>query len=109
MKPTLPPPLSLSAPLPLAHGPALRNRLLLAPLTNWQSHADGTLGEDEYHWLMMRAQGGFGLTMTCAAHVQANGQGFPGQLGVWSDQHLPGLKRLADGIHAAGSVSSRQL
>ena len=27
----------------------------------------------------MRAEGGFGLTMTCASHVQAIGQGFPGQ------------------------------
>ena len=111
MNPTLsvPVPLTLSEPLALARGPALRNRILLAPLTNWQSHADGTLGEDEYHWLMMRAQGGFGLTMTCAAHVQASGQGFPGQLGIWSDQHLPGLARLASGIAAAGGVSSCQI
>jgi 2,4-dienoyl-CoA reductase-like NADH-dependent reductase (Old Yellow Enzyme family) len=99
----------LHEPLALAHGPALANRVLLAPLTNWQSHADGTLGDDEYRWLLLRAQGGFGLTMTCAAHVQASGQGFPGQLGIWSDAHLPGLARLAAGIHAAGSVSSVQI
>jgi len=95
--------------LTLTRGPAWANRIELAPLTNWQSHDDGTLAEDEYRWLTMRAQGGFGMTMTCAAHMQANGQGFPGQLGVWSDQHLPGLRRLAEGIHAAGSVSSLQI
>jgi 2,4-dienoyl-CoA reductase-like NADH-dependent reductase (Old Yellow Enzyme family) len=33
--------------------------------------------------------------MTCAAHVQAVGQGFPGQLGVFGDQHIEGLTRLA--------------
>jgi 2,4-dienoyl-CoA reductase-like NADH-dependent reductase (Old Yellow Enzyme family) len=99
----------LSAPLPLKHGPAWPNRITLAPLTNWQSHADGTLGDDEYRWLTMRAQGGFGMTMSCAAHVQANGQGFPGQLGVWSDAHLPGLTRLAQGIRDGGSVSCLQL
>ena len=49
------------------------------------------------------------MTMTCAAHVQASGQGFPGQLGAWSDAHLPGLTRLAQGIHAGGGVSSLQL
>lgn len=87
----------------------MRNRLMLAPLTNWQSNADGTLGEDEYRWLTMRAQGGFGLTMTCASHVQASGQGFPGQLGIWSDAHLPGLERLARGIHDAGSPCAVQL
>ena len=99
----------LSDTLTLQHGPSWANRIALAPLTNWQSHDDGTLGEDEYHWLTMRARGGFGMVMTCAAHVQANGQGFPGQLGAWSDAHLPGLKRLADGIHAGGAVSCLQL
>jgi 2,4-dienoyl-CoA reductase-like NADH-dependent reductase (Old Yellow Enzyme family) len=100
---------TLADPLPLAHGPAWPNRLALAPMTNWQSHADGTLGEDEFRWLTMRARGGFGLTMTCAAHVQAGGQGFPGQLGAWSDAHLPGLERLARGIHDGGSVACLQL
>lgn len=95
--------------LTLARGPALKNRFMLAPLTNLQSHADGRLSDDEYRWLTMRAEGGFGLTMTCAAHVQARGQGFPGQLGIFSDDHLEGLTRLASGIKAHGSVSSVQL
>ncbi len=99
----------LWSPLTLTHGPAWANRIELAPLTNWQSHADGTLGDDEYRWLTMRAGGGFGMTMTCAAHVQASGQGFPGQLGAWSDAHLPGLTRLAQGIAERGSVSCLQL
>src|SRR5512142_3309942 len=100
---------TLHDPLTLSRGPAMANRFMLAPLTNWQSNADGTLNDVEYHWLTMRAQGGFALTMTCAAHVQRGGQGFPGQLGVWSDAHLPGLTRLAAGIHAAGSGSSLQI
>ena len=96
-------------PLPLAHGPALKNRLALAPLTNLQSHADGTLSDDEFNWLTLRAQGGFALTMTCAAHVQRLGQGFPGQLGVFGDEHLPGLTRLAARIRELGSVAVAQL
>lgn len=99
----------LFAPLTLAHGPALKNRFMLAPLTNLQSHPDGTLSDDEFKWLTKRAEGGFGLTMTCAAHVQAVGQGFPGQLGVFGDQHLLGLTRLATAIKAAGSVSALQM
>jgi 2,4-dienoyl-CoA reductase-like NADH-dependent reductase (Old Yellow Enzyme family) len=97
------------SPLAFAHGPAMKNRFMLAPLTNWQSHADGTLSDDEFHWLTRRAEGGFGLTMTCAAHVQREGQGFPGQLGVFGDQHLPGLTRLAAAIKAQGSVAVAQL
>jgi 2,4-dienoyl-CoA reductase-like NADH-dependent reductase (Old Yellow Enzyme family) len=57
----------------------------------------------------MRAQGGFALTMTCASHVQAQGRGFPGQLGIFSDAHLPGLTRLAAAIKAAGSLAVTQL
>jgi 2,4-dienoyl-CoA reductase-like NADH-dependent reductase (Old Yellow Enzyme family) len=99
----------LSTPLHLTRGPTWANRIALAPLTNWQSHADGSLGDDEHRWLTMRARGGFGMVMTCAAHVQAGGQGFPGQLGAWSEAHLPGLARLAQGIRAGGAVSCLQL
>lgn len=87
----------------------MKNRFMLAPLTNLQSHADGTLSNDEFRWLTMRAEGGFGLTMTCAAHVQAVGQGFPGQLGIFDDKHLTGLTRLAEAINRAGSHSVVQL
>jgi 2,4-dienoyl-CoA reductase-like NADH-dependent reductase (Old Yellow Enzyme family) len=99
----------LFAPLTLARGPAWKNRFMLAPLTNLQSHLDGRLSDDEFHWLTMRAKGGFGVVMTCAAHVQRQGQGFPGQLGVFSDDHLPGLTRLAAAIKAEGAVASLQL
>ena len=96
-------------PMSFAHGPAMKNRFMLAPLTNLQSHVDGRMSEDEFHWLTLRAKGGFGLTMTCASHVQRVGQGFPGQMGCFSDDHLPGLTRLAAEIKAQGSLSSLQL
>lgn len=94
--------------LTFQHGPATANRFMLAPLTNCQSHPDGTLSDEEHHWLTMRATGGFGLVMTCAAHVQQVGQGFAGQLGVFGDQHVAGLTRLAADLNVT-SVSSVQL
>ena len=100
---------NLFQPIHFKSGASLKNRFMLAPLTNTQSHTDGTLSDDEYHWLTMRAKGGFGLTMTCAAHVQAVGQGFPGQLGIFGDEHLPGLTRLAQGIKAEDSLAVVQL
>jgi len=100
---------SLFDPLTFAHGPAMKNRFMLAPLTNSQSHPDGRLSDEEFRWLTMRAAGGFGLTMTCASHVQAVGQGFPGQLGVWSDAHIEGLSRLAAEIGRSGSLAAVQL
>ena len=90
-------------------GPDMKNRFMLAPLTNSQSHEDGVMSEEEFHWLTMRSKGGFGLTMTCAAHVQAIGKGFPGQLGFFSDSHLEGLTRLASEIKSHNSVAIAQL
>lgn len=99
----------LFEPVSFPRGPAMKNRFMLAPLTNQQSHPDGRLSDDEFRWLTMRAEGGFGLTMTCASHVQAVGIGFPGQLGVFGDEHLDGLARLAGAIKAKGSASALQL
>ncbi len=47
----------LFQPLSFKSGAVLKNRFMLAPLTNTQSHADGRLSDDEYHWLTMRAKG----------------------------------------------------
>jgi 2,4-dienoyl-CoA reductase-like NADH-dependent reductase (Old Yellow Enzyme family) len=99
----------LFEPLSLARGAPMKNRLMLAPLTNRQSHADGRLSEAEHKWLEMRAAGGFALTMTAASHVQPVGQGFTGQLGVFADDHLEGLTALATAIKAQGSLASLQL
>ena len=96
-------------PLSFTRGPDMKNRFILAPLTNTQSHDDGVLSDEEFNWLTMRSEGGFGLTMTCASHVQAVGQGFPGQLGVFSDNHIQGLTRLATGIKSNNSVAVCQL
>lgn len=87
----------------------MKNRFMLAPLTNLQSHEDGVLSDEEFKWLTMRARGGFGLTMTCAAHVQAVGQGFPGQLGIFDNNHIEGLTRLAKEIKNQGSIAICQL
>ena len=87
----------------------MKNQFMLAPMTNCQSHKDGVLSEAELHWLTMRAEGGFGLTMTCAAHVQQVGQGFPGQLGIFADRHDEGHRRLSAAIQAHGSLAVIQL
>ena len=90
-------------------GLSMKNRFMLAPLTNTQSHEDGILSDEEFNWLTMRAKGNFGLTMSCASHVQAIGKGFPGQLGIFGDQHIEGLKRLTDEIKSYDSLAVAQL
>lgn len=96
-------------PLHLARGRSWRNRFMLAPLTNTQSHLDGTLSDEEIEWLVARARGGFGLVMTAAAYVAPSGKAWAGQLGISGDEHLPGLERLATALWEHGAVSSVQL
>jgi 2,4-dienoyl-CoA reductase-like NADH-dependent reductase (Old Yellow Enzyme family) len=91
------------------NGSKMKNRFMLAPLTNQQSHEDGRLSDDEFHWLTLRAKGGFGLVMTCASHVQEVGKGFAGQLGIFSDDLIEGHKRLAAEIKTHGSLAVIQL
>ena len=99
----------IDEPVRLPHGPAWANRYALAPMTNKQSHHDGTLSEDEYRWLVARGRGGFGVVKTCAAYVAHTGRTWAGQLGIASDTHLPGLSRLAAGLRATGTSSLVQL
>jgi 2,4-dienoyl-CoA reductase-like NADH-dependent reductase (Old Yellow Enzyme family) len=86
-----------------------QNRVVLAPMTNKQSHADGSISDTELAWLCSRADGGFGTVMTCAAHVAKDGQGWPGELGVFDDALLPGLTRLAAGLRTRGAASIVQI
>lgn len=96
----------LFKPLTLLHGPAMKNRFMLAPLTNKQSNEDGTASEDEIEWLRRCADGGFAMVQTCGASIHAAGKTFKGQLGIYSVRHLEGLERMASAIRASGALSS---
>lgn len=91
------------------NGVTVPNRIALAPLTNLQSHADGTLSDVELAWLARRAAGGFGVLETCAAYVAKDGQGWPGELGVDRDDQVPRLRELATALAAEGGLGVVQL
>ncbi len=99
----------LLLPFTFRNGVTARNRVWLAPMTNQQSHADGSLADDELRWLEKRARGGFGVIETCATHVSKDGQGWPGELGFFDDALLPGLIRLASTLAIEGALSIAQL
>jgi 2,4-dienoyl-CoA reductase-like NADH-dependent reductase (Old Yellow Enzyme family) len=48
---------SLNTRFSFANGKQIKNRFMLAPLTNTQSHENGQLSDDEFNWLTMRAKG----------------------------------------------------
>lgn len=85
----------------------VRNRAVLAAMTNKQSHDDASLSDAELAWL--RARACFGVVTTCAAHVARDGQGWDGELGVFDDRLLPGLKRLAAALRVEGALSLCQI
>ena len=99
----------LFCPLTFRNGARARNCLAVAPMTNLQSHRDGSLSDAELQWLVRRAAGGFGLVITCAAHVTLDGQGWPGELGVYADHLLPGLTQLAAALRENGALPLVQL
>ena len=99
----------LFSSLSFTRGRPMANRFMLAPMTNRQSHADGTLSDQEIHWLSLRAQGGFARVLTAAAYVQKQGQGYSGQLGIHEDSCIAGLTRLAQSLRERGSLSAVQL
>ena len=98
-----------SNPLIFPSGKTMKNRFMLAPMTNTQSGEDGILSDQEYNWLVKRAEGGFGMVCTCAAHVDFLGKGFPGQLGIYDDAQIPGHQRLVKGIQSYRSLAVIQL
>lgn len=90
-------------------GREIRNRMVLAAMTNKQSFDDGTLSDEEISWLLRRAEGGFGIITTAASHVSQCGKSWEGEMGVWGDHQLRKLTELASGIRQRGSIGLVQI
>ena len=103
---------TMSQPLTL-RGVTIPNRLWLSPMCMYSSTPRHGLegGVDDWHvsHLGMRAVGGAGLVMVEATAVDPVGRLTRGDLGVWSDAHVDGLRRLASVIEQQGSVPGLQL
>src|SRR5690606_10630028 len=56
-----------------------------------------------------RAVGGAALVISEATAVSPEGRISPEDLGIWSDEHIPGLRKITDFIHTQGSVAGIQL
>jgi 2,4-dienoyl-CoA reductase-like NADH-dependent reductase (Old Yellow Enzyme family) len=98
---------ALLQPLTL-RGLTLRNRLAVAPMCQY-SVTDGLVGDYHLVHLGRFALGGFGLVIVEATGVTAEGRISHGDVGLWSDDHIPGLARIADFLHAEGAAAGIQL
>jgi 2,4-dienoyl-CoA reductase-like NADH-dependent reductase (Old Yellow Enzyme family) len=89
-------------------GLTLPNRLVVAPMCQY-SVTDGFVGDYHLVHLGRYALGGFGLVVVEATAVTADGRISHGDVGLWSDEHVPGLARVADFLHAEGTAAGIQL
>ena len=86
----------------------LKNCIVVAPM-----HQYAAVNGYATDWHLMNAgryaAGGFGLVMMESTKVDRRGCGTVGDLGLWKDDFVSGVKRCADLIRANGAVPAIQL
>lgn len=86
----------------------VRNRIMVSPMCQYSS-VDGFA--DDWHLVHLgsRAVGGAGLVFTEAIAVEDRGRISPGDLGIYKDEHVEMLARVARFIERFGAVPGTQL
>ena len=91
----------------------LRNRIVVAPMCQYSTAGFGpNIGAlTDYHIATLGhyALKGASLVFIEATGVQANGRISPNCPGIWSDDQIEGLKRVADFVKSQGSLIGIQL
>lgn len=89
-------------------GLELKNRIVLAPMTNYMSFSDGTVTTDELNYYKLRS-GEVGAVITAAANVQPDGKIAGGQWGIYDDKFIPSLAKVASAIKKNGTKAILQI
>jgi 2,4-dienoyl-CoA reductase-like NADH-dependent reductase (Old Yellow Enzyme family) len=87
----------------------LRNRIVSPPMERNYCTMDGRVTDRYIAYLRARAAGGAALLFTEATYVRADGRGRVRQLGGHADHVIPGLRALADAVHAEGALLGVEL
>lgn len=98
----------LFSPLKLNNKLELKNRLVMAPMTNFSSNEDGTVTKAELDYYARRSKG-VSMVITACTYVTENGKGFPGEFAAYSDEFIPSLRELATAIKKEGSKAILQI
>jgi N-ethylmaleimide reductase len=77
---------------------ALRNRIVMAPLTRSRAGAGDTPGEMNAQYYEQRASAG--LIISEATQVSKQGQGYLWTPGIYTDQQVEGWKRVIQAVHS---------
>jgi 2,4-dienoyl-CoA reductase-like NADH-dependent reductase (Old Yellow Enzyme family) len=97
----------LFSPLEI-RGMRFRNRIAVSPMCQY-SCEDGFATDWHLVHLGSRAVGGAALVITEATAVEARGMISPADLGIWKDDHIAPLARIAAFIRSQGAVCGIQL
>ncbi|MDX1375550.1 MAG: hypothetical protein R3357_08320 [Burkholderiales bacterium] len=89
-------------------GVRARNRGVLSPMCQY-SAKEGFVNDWHLVHLGKFAQGGAGIVFTEATAVEAIGRITHGDVGIWSDDHVQGLARIAEFVKANGALPGIQL
>jgi len=87
----------------------LKNRLVVPAMGTGFANSDGTVSERLKDYLVARADGGFGLTITEITAISRYGKGMANQLSIWDDKFIPGFRDLAKAIHTKEAKVAVQL
>ncbi len=98
----------LFEPINLSSGVALKNRLVMAPMTTQSAFYDGEITEEIIEYYRCRA-GAAAAVIVESCFIEEHGRGFPGALGVDTDKKIAGLTRLAKVIKEKGSKAILQI
>ncbi|MCG6911455.1 MAG: NADH:flavin oxidoreductase [Deltaproteobacteria bacterium] len=90
------------------NGMRLRNRVALPPLTTNYGGPEGVVTDAVVRFLEERSQD-VGLVIVEAAAVRADGRIVPGSLGLWRDEQVTGMARLAATIKQRGAAAVLQI
>jgi 2,4-dienoyl-CoA reductase-like NADH-dependent reductase (Old Yellow Enzyme family) len=101
------PDIDLLSPLTI-RGVTLRNRIVMSPMCQYCAK-DGLASDWHLVHLGSRAAGGVGLVMVEASAVTAEGRITPGDMGIWGEQHVEPLARIARFVCSQGAVPGIQL
>ena len=101
------PEVDLLSPLTI-RGVEFRNRIVMAPMCQYSAQ-DGMANDWHLVHLGSRASGGTSLIIVEATAVAAEGRISPGDLGIWSDEHIAPLARIASFVESQGAVAGIQL
>lgn len=86
----------------------LKNRLVVSPMCQYSS-IDGFANDWHLVHLGSRAVGGAAVVFTEAAAISPEGRISPSDLGIWKNEHITELKKIADFITAQGVIPGIQL